>query len=122
LPPEQVRIRKEQGLIIACTAVFIALFVINYVDYIKSLQEYKYIEYDIDTITAGDYTIEFEIEPDFFKNFKEQKKKDWEKKCAEYDRIFKSDVQSFRGWIENEMEERLLEAPDYFNENHQQVE
>ena len=58
--------REEQGLLIGCCAVFIALFVINYVDYIKKTQENNYVEWDVKTITAGDYAIEFDIKPEFF--------------------------------------------------------
>ena len=50
----------------ACTAVFLALFIINYFDYIRKNQEFSYVEWDVKTITAGDYTIEFDIGPDFF--------------------------------------------------------
>ena len=55
--------REEQGLVIGCCAVFIALFVINYIDYIKKTQENNYVEWDVKTITAGDYAIEFDIDP-----------------------------------------------------------
>jgi len=58
--------REEQGLLAGCSAVFIALFVINYIDYIKKTQENNYVEWDIKTITAGDYAIEFDIQPEFF--------------------------------------------------------
>jgi len=46
--------------------VFVALFVLNFVDYIKKVQANEYIEWDVKTITAADYTIEFDITPDFF--------------------------------------------------------
>jgi len=61
--------REEQGLLIGCAAVFIALFVINYVDFIKKTQENNYVEWDIKTITAGDYAIEFDIDPEFFQDY-----------------------------------------------------
>jgi len=55
--------------LIGCAAVFIALFVINYVDFIKKTQENNYVEWDIKTITAGDYAIEFDIDPEFFQDY-----------------------------------------------------
>ena len=46
--------------------VFLALFIINYFDYVKKNQEFSYIEWDVKTITAGDYSVEFDIDPNFF--------------------------------------------------------
>lgn len=40
-----------------------------YLDYIKKIQENNYVEWDVKTITAGDYTIEFDIDDSFFKDF-----------------------------------------------------
>lgn len=54
---------------IGCSAVFIALFVINYIDYIKKSQENNYVEWDVKTITAGDYAIEFDITPEFYDDY-----------------------------------------------------
>lgn len=91
--------REEQGLLIGCAAVFIALFTINYVDYIKKTQENNYVEWDVKTITAGDYAIEFDIDPEFFEDYLEQEYDKWiraqEKEGIEY----LSKVQSFQGWI-----------------------
>jgi len=57
-------IRKVFGLIISCGAVFIYLFSTTYLDYLACVQNNKYIEFDVKTITAGDYSIEFEITND----------------------------------------------------------
>ena len=35
IPDAEVVERQEQGLVISCTAVFLALFIINYFDYIR---------------------------------------------------------------------------------------
>ena len=51
--------RRISGLLHSCIIVFICLSMINYVDYIKREQENAYVEWDVKTITAGDYTIEF---------------------------------------------------------------
>lgn len=72
MPESEVIERKEEGLVIACTAVFLALFIINYFDYIRKNQEFSYVEWDVKTITAGDYTIEFDISPDFFDEWLDQ--------------------------------------------------
>jgi len=109
--------RRVNGLIIGCIAVLIALFVVNYIDYVKRDQKLRYVLHDIRTITAGDYTIEFNIGPNFFNRFLETKKEAWERECAAYGRIFKSSVQSFRGWIESEIEKLLSRQPALGFEN-----
>jgi hypothetical protein len=50
--------------------VFVYLFTLVYLDYIKTQQTTKYVEFDVKTITAGDYTIEFPIELKMFKYWK----------------------------------------------------
>lgn len=54
---------------LACAAVFIALFVVNYLDYIKKTQENNYVEWDVKTITAGDFTIEFDLSREFWQDW-----------------------------------------------------
>jgi hypothetical protein len=49
------------GLTVGCVTVFIYLFTLVFIDYVKSVQQNKYIEWDVKTITAGDYTVEFDI-------------------------------------------------------------
>ena len=71
LPAYEIKNRKEEGLLIGCLAVFLALFIINYFDYIRKNQEFNYIEWDVKTITAGDYTVEFDIMPGFFEEWLE---------------------------------------------------
>ena len=53
------------------------LSIINYLDYIKKVQENKYVEWDMKTITSGDYTCEFQIEPDFFRLWVEREFVTW---------------------------------------------
>lgn len=50
------------ALSISCWAVFIYFFTLTFFQYIHCVQENKYIDWDIKTITAGDYTVEFVIE------------------------------------------------------------
>ena len=61
IPEDEVNKRVSHGLVLGCSAVFIALFVVNYLDYIKKTQENNYVEWDVKTITSGDFTIEFDI-------------------------------------------------------------
>jgi hypothetical protein len=61
--------RQVFGLITACIAVFIYLFTIVYFDYIKTLQKTKYVDFDVKTITAGDYTVEFDLGEEIYGEF-----------------------------------------------------
>jgi hypothetical protein len=47
-----------------CIAVFIYLFTLVYFDYVKCKESNKYVDWDVKTITAGDYTIEFDLDPE----------------------------------------------------------
>jgi hypothetical protein len=39
--------------------VFIYLFVLIYIDYIKAVENNRFLDFDVQTITAADYTVEF---------------------------------------------------------------
>lgn len=102
VPSAHLAQRKVIGLSIGCLGVFIYLFVQVFVEYVKSVEENNYIEWDIQTITAADYTVEFEIEPEMFAAFK--------------NKFFDptnplSEISQFRFYIKNEMEQRLTEFP-----------
>ena len=51
--------RRLNGLFISCLCVFIYFFVLIYFDYVKCKQETLYVDWDVKTVTAGDYTVEF---------------------------------------------------------------
>ena len=53
----------------ASLAVFIYLYGIVYFDYIKSVQVTKFVDFDVKTVTAGDYTIEFDIVEEIYDEF-----------------------------------------------------
>ena len=40
------------------------------------MQEFSYVEWDVKTITAGDYTVEFDISPEFFEDWLDKKAED----------------------------------------------
>jgi len=56
---------------VGCIAVFVYLYIVVYIDYIKTIQSTKYVDWDVKTITAGDYTIEFDLDKDAFEHWKE---------------------------------------------------
>jgi len=70
IPKPESPSRLLLGLIYASVAIFIFLFSLVYFDYIYEVLENKYVEYDVKTLTAGDYTVEFEISQDQYEEFK----------------------------------------------------
>jgi len=60
------------GLVIGTIAVFVSLFTMVYNDYIKVTQIWGELDYDVKTVTAGDYSIEFDISEESFANWKQE--------------------------------------------------
>lgn len=54
-----------------------SLSIINYLDYVKKIQENKYIEWDLKTITSGDYTVEFSLDPALFQTWEDTQMDAW---------------------------------------------
>jgi hypothetical protein len=72
LIPEKLKDeRKIGGLFIGCITVFIYLFMLVYLDYISCVQMNEFVEFDVDTITAGDYSVSFDLEEATYKRFTE---------------------------------------------------
>lgn len=62
----------------------------------------NYIEWDVQTITAADYTVEFELNPEMFSAFKNKY----------YDQTNPlSEISQFRLFLKDEMEYRLTQFP-----------
>lgn len=55
----------------SCIGILIYCFSISYFDYIKAIEAGRYVKYDGETITAGDYSIEFDIKASTYEYFKE---------------------------------------------------
>jgi len=106
--------RQTQGLFVGCLFVSIALFVIVYIDYMRQLAKNNFVEWDVKTVTAGDYTIEFDIEERFYRVFKENH---GASKPADM-----TMVQHFKKWITAEMESKLKQMPDLGFEDEPQEE
>ena len=90
--------RKIFGLFVGCTGIFVYFFSISYYDYIKTVQSILYIDWDVKTITAGDYSIEFDMEQDTFDYWKDHyfDSKNPMSECAQ-----------FKLYIQNELEQRI---------------
>ena len=69
-PSNQQATREVYGLLIACLGVLIYCFTIVYFDYIRAIEKNLYLDFDVQTITAGDYTIEFDLKRTAYDYFK----------------------------------------------------
>jgi len=89
---------------------------IVYVDYIRSVQANNYVEWDVKTITAGDYSIEFDITESFYQKFLEGRGKVNNPKIdneVEFEwNDSKTHAENFRIWIQNQIELRMSKLPD----------
>ena len=94
-----LRIRNLAALGFCCLGVFIALFAINYNDFMRKLTENNFIEWDSKTVTAGDYTIEFSITPEFYQDYCEKEMENWIVQSQNEGRQYFSQLQSFQFWI-----------------------
>ena len=72
VPEKEVVGRQIFGLFVGCMAVFVYLFTVVYFDYIHSVQKNKYVDWDVKTITAGDYTTEHDIDREAFDRWKDK--------------------------------------------------
>lgn len=83
--------------------VFIAIFFVVFIDYLSRIFKNQYIEWDVKTITAGDYSVELEITEKMWKNFLQSHYKKEKGKTK---------LHQFRNYLQRELEERLTEMPD----------
>lgn len=49
--------------------VFIALFNVIFIDYLRNVFKNQFVEWDVKTITAGDYSVELDLPKDMYDNF-----------------------------------------------------
>lgn len=94
-PKHQMYKRKIVGLMITCISVFIFLFMQAYLQYVKKLQANRFIDWDVKTISAADYTVEFAISKNQYVH--------WQNNY--YDRSSPiSEIGQFRIYVRQEME------------------
>lgn len=81
-----------------CLIVFVYLFVMTYFDYVKSVQTCKFIDQDVNTITAGDYSVEFNIKDSTYERFR----------TVYYDKTNPmSEPGQFKLYVQDELERRI---------------
>jgi hypothetical protein len=104
VPRKQMRMRKIAGLYISCFAVFVYFFAIITIQYVEQVQRNRFIEWDFNTITAADYTVEFKINQSMYDQFV----RDF------YDETNPiSEIGQCRLYIKEEMEKRLTAFPGH---------
>lgn len=69
IPQEQMKERRIIGLFVSCVTVFVIFYSITYIEYIRSVQQFKYVDFDYKTLTAADYTMEFQITKKMWQQF-----------------------------------------------------
>jgi len=67
--PWKVVGRKIWGLIIASVGVFMYFFAFLSIEYEHARQRLKYVDWDVKTITAADYAVEFDITKEMYDHF-----------------------------------------------------
>ena len=60
------------GLFIASMGVFIYFFVIVYIDFVRAKELNQFVDFDVKTISAGDYSVEFDINEKSYEKFKQE--------------------------------------------------
>lgn len=83
--------------------MFICLFFVVYVDYLKSIFKNLYIEWDVKTITAGDYSVELDITEKMWHNF--------------LNTVYKPELAApklvqFRNYLQQQLEDNFSKLPD----------
>ena len=62
--------REICGLLLASIGILVYCFTIIYLDYIRAVEKNMFVDFDVQTVTAGDYTIEFDLKKDTYEYFK----------------------------------------------------
>jgi hypothetical protein len=86
-----------------CLTVFTYLFAIVSYDYIRTYQELLFVDWDVKTITAADYTVEFKLE----KNTHQY----WQKHFHDPTNPMSENMQ-FKLYVEQEFEKRINQMED----------
>jgi len=84
--------------------VSVALFVLIYAEFMMKVSQNNFVEWDVKTVTAGDYTIEFDIVEEMWEKFVQTQ--------AANKPVGMPMIVHFRNWITKEFETRLSACPD----------
>lgn len=79
------------------------MFIVVSLDYIEVVQQLEFVDWDVKTITAGDYTVEFKIDRETHLR--------WQKRFYDTRNPMSENAQ-FKLYLETELEERVNNMPD----------
>lgn len=85
------------GLLAGCIGVFVYLYVLVYIDFVKTCESTKFVDWDVKTVTAGDYSIEFDLNKGTFGHWKKYY-------CDETSLL--SECAQFKLYLQKELERR----------------
>lgn len=104
LTEAEISTRQVEGLVIGCIFITVALFTLVYIDYIRQIAKNNFVEWDVKTVTSGDYSVEFDISKEFYEKFIEDfgHEKD----------VTTTMIVHFRKWLTKGIEDRLSQMPD----------
>lgn len=108
---DEITQAKTAGLFISCLTVFIALYTMLNTDFIRAKQRNDFVEFDVNTITAGDYSIEFDIEDEVYESFLTQVYHNDEEEFSKA-KFGQTPNIAFREWIKKLFEDRISDLPD----------
>jgi len=100
---QELSVRRVEGLLIASMGVFICLFFVVYLDYLRNIFKNLNIEWDVKTITAGDYSVELDISQKMWDNFLKDVYKP---------ELAATKLVQFRKYLEHKLEDNLSALPD----------
>lgn len=103
VPYDRMQKRQLYGLAVACIGVLVYFFTIVYFDYIRAIEKNKYLDFDVATITAGDYTVEFDMPHESYEYFK---KVYYDETCP------MNEINQFKQYVQEELEDRFTDMPD----------
>lgn len=57
-------------MLVGTLGTFVYLFALNFIEYMARVQEHKFVDFDVKTITAADYSAEFPISENQYAHWK----------------------------------------------------
>lgn len=91
------------GLAVGCIGAFIYLYSQIFFEYITRVQQNKFVDYDVRTITAADYSIEF--------NLRDSQYNHWKKHYIQEENPM-SELAQFKVYIQDILEDRVNQMSD----------
>ena len=92
--------KRQEALAAVCLGIFACLLYLITVYYIKENSKLQNIEWDVSTVTAGDFSVEYHIEKEMYELFMSQYFKREE---------FESPGQAFKQYLKDNIEEICIQ-------------